>query len=236
MMAEEQKPPVEGQDTGKTAEEVVAEAKAEAERYKKEAELAEERRKNAELLMSRQATELGELRKKSEPKPEPKDKDELVEEIYQDLRADGLDEETARYNAKILAKSGVRVIDKRLNERMMSEVVDLVEEAFEEKKIDEKIFKENEEAIMSEFKARKLAPTARKNYKILRDCYDTVVRRKADALRSENEKVESEKRDNLIAEGSQPPSGSRNLPDSDEAAKHTESIRNAGVKRNSAFF
>lgn len=230
-MAEEIKAPPEGQDTGKkTAEEVVAELKAENEKLNKVV-------KDKEEFIGRQSTEIGELRKKTqpEPKPEPQDKDELIEGIYQDLRADGLDEETARYNAKILAKSGVRVIDKRLNERMMSEVVDLVEEAMEEKKIDESVYKENESEILSEFKARKLAPTARKNYKILRDCYDIVTRRKAETLRTQKEKEDTEKRDKEIAAGGQPPAGGRPQT-SDDDKKATEAIRNAGTKRGSAFF
>jgi len=225
-------PPVEGQDTGKqeTPEEVVARLKAENDKLNKVV-------KDKEEFIGRQSTEIGELRKKTapEPKPDAQDKDDLVESIYEDLRKDGLDEETARYNAKILAKSGVRVIDKRLNERMMSEVVDLVEEAMEEKKIDEAIYKENEAEILSEFKSRKLAPTARKNYKILRDCYDIVTRRKADALRSQNEREEAEKRDKSIASVGQPQGGTKTeAPEEDKA--YVDAIRNAGSKKGSAFF
>ena len=229
----EEKPAVEGQDKGKetkSVENVIAEIRIENEKLTKMVN-------DSQTMINRQAGEIGELRKKVNPKPqESEDKDELVEEIYEDLRKDGLDEETAHYNAKILMKSGVMVIDKKLNERMMSEVVDLVEEAIEERKIDGKIFEENETEIMSEFKSRKLAPTARKNYKILRDCYDIITRRKADALRQENEKLEAEKRDKLIAEGNQPPSGKRSPVESDEDKKAVESIRLAGVKRDSAFF
>ena len=231
-MPEDTKPPVVGQDTGKqkTAEEVVAELKADKEKLEKQL-------KDKDEFIGRQSTEIGDLRKKNvpEPKSEPQDKDELVEEIYEDLRKEGLDEETARYNAKILAKSGVRIIDKRLGERMMAEVIDLVEEAMEEKKIDEAIYKENEANILSEFKARKLAPTARKNYKILRDCYDIVTRRKADTLRTQKEKEDALKRDALIAEGTQPPSGGK-APVSDEDKKTVDAIRDAGPKRGSAFF
>lgn len=231
-MPDEQTPPVVLPDTGKvkTTEEVVAELKVENEKLAK-------RVKDQEEMVGRQSTEIGELRKKTtpEPKPEPQDKDELIDELTRDLKADGLDEETARYNAKILAKSGLRVIDKRLNERMMSEVVDLVEEAMEEKKIDEGIYKENEAEILSEFKARKLAPTARKNYKILRDCYDIVTRRKGEILRTEKEKEEAAKRDALIAGGQQPPSG-RRMPETGDEKKVVDAIRNAGVRRDNAFF
>lgn len=230
-MPEEIKPPVVGQATVKTSEEVIAEVKAENDKLAKQL-------KDKDEFIGRQSTEIGELRKKAspEPKPEPEGKDELVEEIYEDLRKEGLDEETARYNAKILAKSGVRIIDKRLNERMMSEVVDLVEEAMEEKKIDEKIYKENEQDILSEFKARKLAPTARKNYKILRDCYNIVTGRKADTLRIEKEKEETTKRDALIAAGQQPQGGTGKPVPTDEENKKREAIRNAGPKRDSVFF
>jgi hypothetical protein len=229
----DEKTPPEGQDTGvqKTAEQVVAELKAENEKTLK-------RLKDQEEMIGRQSTEIGELRKKvnPEPKPDAPDKDELVEEIYQDLRKDGLDEETARYNAKILAKSGVKIIDKRLGDRMMAEVVDLVEEAMEEKKIDESVYKENEADILSEFRGRKLAPTARKNYKILRECYENVTRRKADALRSVKEKEDADKRDKDIANGSIPPAGTRQPVTSDDDKKAVEAIRNAGTKRGSAFF
>jgi hypothetical protein len=223
--------PPDGQDTGKvkTADEIVAEVKAENEKLSKQL-------KDKDEFIGRQSTEIGELRKKSVPEPKStQDKDELVEGIYEDLRKDGLDEETARYNAKILAKSGIRVIDKRLNERMMSEVVDLVEEAMEEKKIDEGIYKENEADILSEFQSRKLAPTARKNYKLLRECYDNVVRRKAETLRTAKEQEDAKKRDDLIAAGGQPPAGGRNVPSGNED-KTPENIRNAGANRGSAFF
>ena len=230
----EEKPPVAGQETVKTPEEIVAESKAKDEQIAK----LEKQIKDKDEFAGRLSNEVGELRKKvqSEPKPEPQDKDELVEEIYQDLRKDGLDEETARYNAKILARSGVRIIDRRLGERMMAEVGDLVEEAMEEKKIDEAIYRENEAEVLSEFKSRKLAPTARKNYKILRDCYDIVVRRKADTLRSEKEKEEAAKRDKEIAAGAQPQGGGGQPPPSDEDKKAVEAIRNAGPKRGGAFF
>jgi len=230
-MADEQKPPVEGQETVKKPEEVLAELKAENEKLAK-------RVKDQEEMVGRQSTEIGELRKRipeEKPKSEPQDKDELVEELTRELKADGLDEETARYNAKILAKSGSRVVNKQLNERMMAEVVDLVDEAMDEGKIDKKIYEENETEILSEFKARKLAPTARKNYKIIRDCYDNVVRRKAEILRTEKEKEEAKKRDELIAEGGQPPAGGKPTP-TDEEKQTVESIRNAGTKRGSAFF
>ena len=215
----------------KTADQIVAELKAENDALNK-------RVKDKEDMIGRQSTEIGELRKKTagEPKEGPQDKDELIEEITRDLKADGLDEETARYNAKILARSGMKTIDKRLNERMMAEVVDLVEEAMEEKKIDESIYKDNEPEILSEFKARKLAPTARKNYKILRDCYDIVTRRKAETLRTQKEKDDAVKRDILIADGQQPPSGGHHAPASDEDKKATDSIRQAGTKRDNAFF
>jgi len=119
---------------------------------------------------------------------------------------------------------------------MMAEVVDLVEEAMEEKKIDEAIYKENEADIIFEFKTRKLAPTARKNYKILRDCYEIVTMRKANTLRTQKEKEEAEKRDKEIAAGAQPSGGDGQRPPSDEDKKTVEAIRNAGSKRGSAFF
>jgi len=233
MPEELKNPPPGGPGTGeqKTSEQVVAELKAENEKLSKQV-------KDKEAFIGQQSTEIGELRKKTvpEPKDEPQDKDDLIEEIVRDLKAEGLDDETARYNAKILARSGTKTTDKRLNERMMSEVVDLVDEAMEEKKIDESIYKDNESEILSEFKARKLAPTARKNYKILRDCYDIVVRRKAETLRSQKDKEDAEKRDAAIAEGQQPPSGGRKPVVPEDDKKAVENIRNAGTKRDSAFF
>ena len=227
-MAEENKAP-ENQETPKSAEQVVAELKAEN-------ELLNKRVKDKEEMIGKQSTEIGELRKKSEPPPkaEPQN-DELVEEIYRDLKADGLDDDTARYNAKILARSGRKTFVGELDRRMMSEVVDLVEEAMEEKKIDESIYKDNETEILSEVRARKLAPTARKNYKILRDCYDIVTRRKADALRAQKETEDAGKRDGLIAASNQPAGGGhKSAPADDKQA--TDSIRNAGTKRENAFF
>ena len=230
-MAEDPKvPPASDPATGtKTAEQVVAELKADNERLTKVV-------KDKEEFIGRQSTEIGELRKSQpEPKPDPQDKDELVEEIYQDLKAEGYDEETARANAKVLAKSGVRIFDRRLNERVMAEVVDLVDEAMEEGKIDKKIYEENENEILAEFRARKLAPTARKNYKIIRDCYDIVTRRKAETLRTQKEKEDAEKRDKDIAAGGQPQSG-RPVSTPEDDKKAVEAIRDAGTKRNSAFF
>lgn len=229
-MPEEIKTPPVGQETGKKPEEVIAELKADKEKLEKQV-------KDKDEFIGRQSTEIGDLRKKSqtETKPETQeDKDELIEELTRELKADGYTEENARDTAKTLAKSGLRIVSKQLNERMMVEVVDLVEEAMEEKKIDEAIYKENEKDILDEFKARKLAPTARKNYKILRDCYDIVTRRKADTLRSQKEKEATEKRDKEIAGVAQPPSGGK--PPSEEDKKETDAIRSAGSKRSSAFF
>lgn len=214
----------------KSVNDVLAEIRAENEKINK-------RIKDQESFIQRQAAEIGELRKgKGTPQDAPQEKDELVESLVADLKADGLDEETARYNAKILAKSGVKVLERKMNERMMHEVIDLVDEAMEENKIDRKAFEENEADIMSEFRARKIAPTARKNYKIVKDCYDIIIKRKAEALRKSTEQGQLQDRDKSIAEGGQPPPGTKNAPAEDEAKKVMESIMGAGTKRSGVFF
>jgi hypothetical protein len=192
---------------------------------------------DSQEMIKRQAAELGELRK-SQPKEQPQNDapDPLQEELTRELEAEGLDRETAIYNAKILSKAGIRTVNKVLGERMMNDVVDLVDEAMDDGKIDKAVFTENEATIMSEFKARKLAPTARKNYKILKDCYEIVMKRKAETLKQENERKSTEDRDKLISSGQVPQGGPKNIPDSNDDSKQLESIRNAGAKRSSVFF
>lgn len=212
----------------KSTNDIIAEIRAENEKINK-------RLKDQEDFINRQAGEIGELRK-GRPETKVETKDDLVESLVADLKADGLDEETARYNAKILAKSGVKVLDRKLNERMMHEVIDLVDEAMDDGKIDKTVFQENENEIMSEFRARKTAPTARQNYKIVKDCYEIVTKRKAEALRSKKEQEDNGKRDASIAAGSPPPPGSKGAVSDDEAKQVTAGIMNAGKPRSSVFF
>lgn len=235
-MPDEQKPatPEAGDTQGKEApqksvNDVIAEMRAENEKINK-------RLKDQEEFINRQASEIGELRKKTGSETQPEGKDDLVESLVAELKAEGLDEETARYNAKILAKSSSRVLDKRLNERMMNEVVDLVDEAMDEGKIDRKLFEENEKSIMDDFKGRKVAPTARKNYKILRECYDIAIKRKAESLRKENEQKDAEAKQKAAAEGAIPPVGPKGTPGVDDDKAVLESIRGAGKPRSSVFF
>ena len=208
----------------------------------KELETAKARLKEQEVMIGKQSTEVGETRAEiaklkaqiDKPKPEEDTKggDEEILEVAKDLEKDGMSKEDALYNAKIL----VGFDKKRMGKRVMNETIDLVDEALDDGRIDRKLFEENQSEIMEEFKERKLAPTARKNFKIFKKCFEDVVKRKADKLREDEKKKSEEKRDGLIDETSQPDKGKREeiIKANDEKAR--EEIRGAGVKRDSAFF
>ena len=238
MTEEIKTPPVEKQDKEvKSAEDVIAELKALNESLKSEKEKLETQVKEKDSFIGKQSTEIGELRK-STPQPETVSEktDELEKEIADDLIKDGMDKETAEYNAKLLAKMGKKILARTDSKKMMGEVIDLIDESLDEGKIDRAIFKENENEIMAEFRGRKLAPTARQTFKIFRDCVDVVIKRKADVLKKEQEKKSEKEREELIASGQQPPSGKKVLEKTDEEEKQLRAIRDSGTKRDSAFF
>lgn len=183
-------------------------------------------------VATRQGDELGELRKETTP-PEPSEKvDADVADLAKSLEKDeGMDKDTALYNAKLLIKTDRKFQSKR----MMNEVSDLIEDALDEGKIDKTIYKENEDAIFEEFRGRKVASSARKNFKIFRECVDVVTKRKAEELRKANEVKDEEKRTAAIDAGAQAPGGGVPVKDT-EAEKEKEKIRDAGTNRESAFF
>jgi len=224
------------QTPAKTVEELqkeLKEANEKSEILAKEKDVSSQEAKHWKEVAGRQSNELGELRK---DKPEPPESSEKVDADIADLaksleKEEGMDKETALYNAKLLIKT-----DKKLqSKRLMNEVSDLIEEAIDEGKIDKKIYEENQDAIFEEFRGRKVAPTARKNFKIFRDCVNIVTKRKAEELRKANEIKDEEKRTNLIDAGAQAPGGGAGVKDT-EAEKLAESIRKAGTSKDSVFF
>lgn len=211
------------------------------EELEKALEIANVRLKEQEVMIGKQSTEVGETRAeiaklKEQLKPKPEEEtageDEEILEVAKDLEKDGMSKEDAIYNAKIL----VGFDKKRMGKRVMNETIDLVDEALDDGRIDKKLFEENQAEIMAEFKERKLAPTARGNFKIFKKCFDDVVKRKADQLREEEKKKSEEKRDGLIDETSQPDKGKREEIFKKEDDKQREEIRKAGPKRESTFF
>lgn len=214
-------------DTEKSAEEIKKE-------YDDKIALLEKQLKDKDTFIGKQSTEIGELRKTTE-KPEEINEEKIEEEVAEvakDLEKDGMSKEDAIYNAKIL----VGFDKKRMGKRVMNETIDLIDEDLDEGKIDRKLFEENQTEIMAEFRERKLAPTARKNLKIFRKCFNDVIKRKADKLREDEKKKSEEKRDGLIDETLQPDKGKREEIIKANDQKQRDAIKNAGVKRDSAFF
>lgn len=237
-MPEEIKNPPEGkpevpdipkEDKGKSADEIkkISDRVAELERQHEE----------DQKMIGRQSTEIGELRKKTEtslkPPSDTEIKDEDVNELTEDFRKKGMTEEDARFNAEIL----VGFERKRASKRLQNETLDLIEEEIEDGRIDKKIFDENKDDIYKEFQARKLAPTARKNLRLFKDCVEIVAKRKADQLKENERKKDEENRDTLINEGTQPTDPSRReearKKEDDEARRR---IREARTGRDSTVF
>lgn len=224
-------------DTGKSAEERLKEVEIERAELEKRIKHFE----NLEKLYGKQTEELGELRKKVEEidknkKTVEEDTSELEKEIIADLMKDGMDEDTAKYNAKLLAKMGNKIFTRGKKGEMMTEVIDLIDEALEENKLDKSAFKENENEIMKEFEGRKLAPTARRNFRIFRECYDIVIKRKADKMREEKAETDESKREAQIAEGAIPSSGTRTKEAEEEDEKRKRSIREADKRETDSVF
>ena len=224
-------PPAGSPDTGKKSAE---ELEKELEQAKKDMEDIDKRLKEKEAFIGKQSTEIGELRKfQSENKdlidkikstPSGEKKDSLIDELASELIKEGYSEEDAKQNAKILAKTSSKIIQAEFNKRMMNDVVDLLDESLDEGKLDRKVFDENNEEVMREFRGRILAPTARQNFKILKDCYQIVIRRKADEMKVKNQESEEEKRNAAINAGSPPPPAGKSPAGKDEDTAKRESI------------
>ena len=228
-MADEKTPPAESQDTGaKSVEQVMAELKATNERLN----TLEKQNKDKEEMIGRQSNEIGELRKKmvDPTSKEPQVDDEEVAEVMEEVKKLGLDNETARFNAELLVKAGRR----RDARRMMADTIDIIQEWQEDGKLPE--FESVQTEVMNEFQTRKLAPTARKNAKLLKDCYEVVIKRKADAMKEKNKDESEAQRSAKIEAGSQPPPGGAKAPTPDEDRAMLDSIKNAGTSKESVFF
>ena len=227
-MAEEQKPPEASSDTAevKTVEQVIAELKATNSRLA----TLEKQNKDKEEMIGRQSTEIGELRKKVTPETPPTQvEDEEVADVANDFKAAGLDPETATFNAKLVVMAG----RKRDSRKVIYEAIDIVQEQIDEGKLPE--FEANQAEIMEELKNRKLAPTARRTAKILRDCYEIVIRRKADKLKGDKQLEDEKSRTAIIDKQTLAP-GSGKTAEPTDATKFTDSIKNAGPQRSSVFF
>jgi len=226
------------QDTGVMSAE---DLKRQLEEANRERETLQKRVKDQETMIGKQSTEIGSLRKrelieKTKSAPEG-EKDELLDELKTELMKEGYSEDDAMTNAKILTKSTNKIIERRENQKMMNDVLDLIEENLDEGKLDRKVFEENQDAVMDEFRGRKLAPTARKNFRIFKDCYEAVIRRKADAMKQQRKEGDETKREALIGEGQIPPPGANQegklTSEEEEVAKK---IREAGPKHDSEVF
>lgn len=248
-MAEKIENPPEEKDKGKekTPKDTGAEKSVE-ERLKEAEEKSEKLQKqldDKEVFIGKQSTEIGELRSfKSEhqeliekaEQAKGEKKDELVQELSEELVKDGMSKEDAEFNAKILAKGTTAVIERRESKRMQSEVVDMIEDAIEDGKIDKEIYDDNKAEINAEFRKRRIAPTARKNFRIYKECYNLVVKQKADAMKKKESEKDEEQRRKLIGEGEQPPPGQKTAKQADEEKKVTDAIKNASVDRGSSAF
>lgn len=185
-------------------------------------------------VAGRQSEELGDLRKKPEDTTEKiEDTDpEVVSETKILMDKDGMDKETALYNARLLVKSHRRAAGRRMGE----ETEELIREDWQDGKMDKKLFDENSDAIYVEVDKMKLSKvSARANRNVVRECYDKVLKKKAEELREANKPKDEEKRTNLIDAGAQAPSGGAKVGEAEDD-KRREEIRNAGVKKDNAFF
>jgi len=227
-MEETQKAPGESSDTPevKTVEQVISELKATNSRLA----TLEKQNKDKEEMIGRQSNEIGELRKKVNPEPHPNViDDEEIADVAREFESEGLDKETAIFNAKLVVKAG----RKRDARKVMQETIDIVEEQIAEGKLPE--FEANQTEIMEEFKSRKIAPTARKNAKTLRDCYEIVIKRKAEKLKDGKQMEDDKSRGAMIDRQTLAPGGGKQA-EPNESAKTTDAIKNAGPQRSSVFF
>jgi len=231
---QEQKPETEQ----KSAEEQLADVKAENERLEKQV-------KDKETFIGKQSSEIGELRKfKNDNQSLIEDaqtskgevQDKLVAKIADKLKAKGYTGEEAQANAETLADVTRTIMDADRKKLVMSETIDLVEEAMEDGKIDKALFSENENEVMAEFNNRKLAPTARGNFRLMKQCYDDVIRRKADKVREERKGKDEANRDAQIAGQELPAGGKKEQASADEDQKARDAIKGAGSNRSNAFF
>jgi len=243
-MSEDVKVPLEGeaggqaqaQDTGKqkSAEEVIAELKAEKDRLEKQV-------KDKDAFIGRQSSELGELRRIKEdigkkPPETKEEKNALVETVKKRLIARGYDEQSAKDNAEILVEEGSTIVDIRLKERAKEEVIDRIQDGFERGEIDEKVWNENISEIMAEVDKRKIPATPNAYYRMVREIYKDVVKKKADGMRETEKQKMEENRDGKIADTSIPPKTKEDKQAEDEEKKARDAIKGAGAPKDSVFF
>jgi len=231
----------EGKPEPKDTEGQSAERIKELEAKAAKAEILEKQIKEKESFIGKQSTGIGELRKElaqlrsqleEKEKPKSSKEPEDLQETVEFLKSEGYNEEDAIANAKILDK-----FDKtRTTKRVKAETMELIEEAFEDGLLDKNIYEESKDDILKEWRGRKQGDSARKNLRIFKDCYNIVLKKKADELRKIEEEKSEKKRDALIASSATPsPTEKKKAEDEEKQAK--DQIRNAGPERGkSAFF
>jgi len=232
-------------DTGnKSAEDRIKDMEASNKKLSDDLAASEKRIQDKDAFIGKQSTEIGELRGVTEKHANliskaqsatGDTKDKLVTRLAEKMVKDGMTKDDAEYNAKLVAGGAKEVFNEQRQAAMIDDLNDMIDDALEGGSFDKKVFTDNEAQIMADFKSRKPANTARRNFKLLQRSYNEVVRKKADVLRTEEQKKADEKRDAEIAAGAQPAGGgTKNLAESEKSA--ADAIANAGVKRNSAFF
>lgn len=246
-MEDEKTPPVENKegqvtptpkDTGEVADDKLKEAEAKIEKLNKQI-------KDKESHIGKQSTEIGELRNfKSEnqglidkvKEATGEHKDELSTQLVESLVKDGMTQEDAEYNAKILTKGTISILDQRDKKRVENDTLDMIEDALDDGKIDDKFYDENKAEINAEFRTRKVSPTARQNFRTYIKCYKDVVKRKADAIKGKEEAKDEKNREALISGQDTPPPGGKTPAVNDEAKKTVDGIKGAGNKKGSNVF
>jgi len=244
-MADEVKDPpanqTDGQDgskdtgkEGKSAEDMIAELKAEKERLERQV-------KDKEAFIGRQSTELGELRKIKEdvarkPIETAQEKNALVETVKKRLLAKGYDEDTASHNAEILVEESGVVVKATLRERDLAEIEDRILDGLENGELDPKAWEENQNEVMSEMATRKIPNTPSGYYRLLKKVYKDVIKKKADDLRVKEKEKSEQTRDGLIDGQDIPPKSRKEEDTSDDEKKYRDSIKTAGAPRSSVFF
>jgi len=224
----------------KSAEQLMKEIKEANEREA----LLKKQLQDKEAFIGKQSTEIGTLRKFREENSDLIEqaktatgdkKDALVDELSKELVSQGYSEDDAKINAEILAKSTNKVLDARRSKEMKIDIYDLLDEAFEEDKIDKNIFNEHEVEIWNEVEKRRPALTARKNFKIIKECYESIIKKKAEKMKEERKPQDEANRDALIDENKQPQGGNKQQ-EADADKKLSDSIMNAGRKASESVF
>ena len=198
----------------------------------------ETRLKDRDETLGRQSRELGELRKfreeiaKKKEDTDKSDAEKLAEHLMETEPEAYLDKANALYSAKLmLAKDKYREKQSResRHKEMVDEGLELINDDFEDGKMKKDIFTEHEKEIWSEVDKFKLPKTARAMRRLVREAYQNVKRKKADAMRDAKRTQEEIDRDKMIDGQRQPDAKKAQKLMEDAEEKEKKDISSAGT-------